>query len=235
MDKELTTIDELASASGFTVRTIRFYTQEGILPPPTDYNGRVALYTREHQKKLNIIKELKENFVPLSLIKSIMENPEKLGHIQERLKTSSKVFELLGHKPRELSSNEIAKKSNLSVKMIDELTDQGFLCLGKTEIGPRYSENDLEIASSIAQLKELGFYIDDLAFIPKILKDLADSFFKVGHDKVKRLKKKGQKQALADIEKLLTAQRELIGKLFQQFLRQAIEEHRSGTKIEHLR
>lgn len=63
------TINELAEAAEVTQRTIRYYTAEGLLPPP-DTRGRYALYGREHLRRLELITRLKEAYLPLNEIKS---------------------------------------------------------------------------------------------------------------------------------------------------------------------
>jgi DNA-binding transcriptional MerR regulator len=62
------TISELAQQAGVTPRTIRFYTAEGLLPPP-DSRGRYALYSEDHLSRLHLIARLKAAYLPLNLIR----------------------------------------------------------------------------------------------------------------------------------------------------------------------
>ncbi|MHA6805516.1 MerR family transcriptional regulator [Salinifilum ghardaiensis] len=55
-DDELT-VDELAARAGVTVRTIRFYSSRGLLPPPR-LRGRTGMYSGEHLARLDLIREL---------------------------------------------------------------------------------------------------------------------------------------------------------------------------------
>ena len=50
-------IGDLARQSGVTRRTIRYYVEIGLLPPPSG-EGRAALYGDEHMQMLRHIKEL---------------------------------------------------------------------------------------------------------------------------------------------------------------------------------
>src|SRR5687767_178938 len=68
----LYTISELADAAGVTPRTIRYYTAEGLLPPP-DARGRYALYTTDHLHRLLLIARLKEAYLPLNEIKARLD------------------------------------------------------------------------------------------------------------------------------------------------------------------
>src|ERR1051325_7220125 len=66
------TISELADAAGTTPRTVRYYTAEGILPPP-DARGRYATYSDEHLDRLRLIDRLKGAHQPLNAIRARME------------------------------------------------------------------------------------------------------------------------------------------------------------------
>ncbi len=63
------TINELAAQAGVTPRTIRYYTSEGLLPPP-DTRGRYALYSNDHLERLRLITRLKDAYLPLGEIKA---------------------------------------------------------------------------------------------------------------------------------------------------------------------
>ncbi len=65
------TIGELAQAAGVTTRTIRYYVAEGLLPPPLG-GGRAASYGDEHLQRLELIKLLKEEFLPLNEIRVLL-------------------------------------------------------------------------------------------------------------------------------------------------------------------
>jgi DNA-binding transcriptional MerR regulator len=61
-------IAALAAAAGVTTRTVRYYTAEGLLPPPAA-RGRYALYGAEHLLRLRAISRLKQAYLPLSEIR----------------------------------------------------------------------------------------------------------------------------------------------------------------------
>jgi DNA-binding transcriptional MerR regulator len=66
------TIAELVEASETSVRTIRYYISQGLLPKPQG-RGRTANYTREHLQRLLIIRRLITQRVPLQEIRIQME------------------------------------------------------------------------------------------------------------------------------------------------------------------
>ena len=65
----LYTLEELAAATEVAPRTIRYYTSEGLLPPPQS-RGRFALYGPAHRSRLSLISRLKQALLPLSTIRA---------------------------------------------------------------------------------------------------------------------------------------------------------------------
>ena len=63
------TINELAKKARVSVRTIRFYVNEGLLPAP-DTRGRYSVYTDEYLDRLELIRRLKDSFLPLKEIRA---------------------------------------------------------------------------------------------------------------------------------------------------------------------
>ncbi len=70
-DDELYTVDELAAATGMTVRTTRYYAGLGLLPAPTR-RGRMAYYTEEHRARLELIRALQDHGFTLSAIEKYL-------------------------------------------------------------------------------------------------------------------------------------------------------------------
>ena len=48
-------IDDVSKALGMTKRTIRYYEELGLIPPPSRSDGGMRLYTQEHIDRLNQI------------------------------------------------------------------------------------------------------------------------------------------------------------------------------------
>lgn len=59
---------ELVDEAGVTVRTVRYYIAEGLLPPPMG-TGPSSYYTRDHLDRLQLIGRLKDGYLPLKEIK----------------------------------------------------------------------------------------------------------------------------------------------------------------------
>jgi DNA-binding transcriptional MerR regulator len=71
-------VHELAEKSNVSVRNIRYYTDQGLIPPP-DYRGKYAYYSDNHLKRLALIKNLSERRFPLSEIKAILNQLDEAG------------------------------------------------------------------------------------------------------------------------------------------------------------
>ena len=66
------TIDELARASGVTVRNIRAYQSRGLLPPP-QVRARTGYYGPGHAARLELIKDLQDEGVKLDTVKKLLD------------------------------------------------------------------------------------------------------------------------------------------------------------------
>jgi DNA-binding transcriptional MerR regulator len=67
------TVDELAERSGTTVRTIRYYQSEGLLPAP-ERRGREARYGAAHLERLLLIAGLQERGLRLNAIADLLHH-----------------------------------------------------------------------------------------------------------------------------------------------------------------
>lgn len=76
------TVDELAARAGVTVRTIRFYSTRGLLPPPVIGPRRVGRYGAEHLARLALIEELQHQGMTLAAIERYLEQlpPDASAH-----------------------------------------------------------------------------------------------------------------------------------------------------------
>ena len=68
-------VEDLAERGGVSRRTVRYYIQRGLLPPPRGL-GRGKHYTEAHLSTLVRIRELQETAVPLETIAAQLNEPE---------------------------------------------------------------------------------------------------------------------------------------------------------------
>jgi DNA-binding transcriptional MerR regulator len=62
-------VGELAERGGVSRRTVRFYVQRGLLPPPHG-GGRGSFYDAEHLARLVAIRQLQEDGLPLEQVQA---------------------------------------------------------------------------------------------------------------------------------------------------------------------
>ncbi len=80
------TIDQLAQRTGMTVRNLRAHQSRGLLPPP-EVRARTGFYGEAHVARVELIKELQADGLPLDFIKRMVEQnarsaPELLRFIR---------------------------------------------------------------------------------------------------------------------------------------------------------
>jgi DNA-binding transcriptional MerR regulator len=75
MDREIEprfTLDELIDATGVNQRTIRYYVQQGLVPPAAG-KGRSSHYTSAHVEALTQIRELRDRNLSIEEIRQVIE------------------------------------------------------------------------------------------------------------------------------------------------------------------
>ncbi len=77
MQEEQYQISELANITGHTVRTIRYYMDEGLLPQPV-IQGRYAYFSDSYIPRLKLIQRLKDAYLPLREIRRVLDSLDEL-------------------------------------------------------------------------------------------------------------------------------------------------------------
>jgi DNA-binding transcriptional MerR regulator len=118
------TIDELARAVGMTVRNVRSHQTRGLLPGPT-MRGRVGYYDEEHVERLNLIKELQDEGLPLRLVERLLASRgDTAGRILALRRTVLAGFETPA--PQRVTVEELAERFGL----FDEESFQRAVAIG---------------------------------------------------------------------------------------------------------
>jgi DNA-binding transcriptional MerR regulator len=121
-DPDEYTVDEVAELTQTTVRTIRWYQSEGLLPPPRR-SGRVAIYDTDHLSRLEAIRDLQAHGLTLTAIRRLLDRapgsagPTALAFVKtavaqsvapgSHVVTAEEVAERLGLPPGELADPAI--------------------------------------------------------------------------------------------------------------------------------
>lgn len=151
-------IDDLAKRAGVPTRTIRYYTQQGLLPSP-NLRGRVGFYDDGHLDRLRLIKELQEKrYLPLSVIKSVLRFSEEGADLETMLTPLDILYQ-----PRwdadgtaQFKRTELAKAANVETDIVDAAEEMGFLFPQGEGRDRRYSVDDVHILGIVERWLELG-------------------------------------------------------------------------------
>src|SRR3712207_6888934 len=84
-DVESFDLNELSEAAGVTPRTVRYYVQQGLLPSPGT-RGPGTRYDRVHLDRLQLIRRLQRQHLPLAEIRRRLEALDDDG-VREALVT----------------------------------------------------------------------------------------------------------------------------------------------------
>jgi DNA-binding transcriptional MerR regulator len=77
----LLTIGELARTTGLTVRTIRYWSDEGVLTPVTRSTGGYRLYDAESAARLELIRTLRELGLGLSDVRKVLDGERTVAEV----------------------------------------------------------------------------------------------------------------------------------------------------------
>lgn len=170
-------IDELAQRAGVPTRTIRYYTQQGLLPSP-ELKGRVGFYNGHHLDRLRLIKELQEKrYLPLSVIRSVIRHFEEGADLETMLAPLDIVFQPRwdATEQREFSRSELARAAGVDTSVVDAADEMGFLFPERRGAKRRYTLDDVQMLGVAKQWLELGIprnlgrlYRDSLEQISKL-------------------------------------------------------------------
>ena len=102
-------ISELAERAGVSVRTIRFYISEGLLPTP-EAHGRYSVYDEEYLTRIELIKLLKSAYLPLKEIKRMVESlsKEEIERMLQKLSESNPTLPPTSQHAPSPTSTEVA-------------------------------------------------------------------------------------------------------------------------------
>jgi DNA-binding transcriptional MerR regulator len=126
------TIDELAARTGMTVRTVRFYATEGLLPPPAR-RGRIAYYGASHRMRLELVRTLQEHGYTLAAIERVLDRI-----------------------PADAAPAEYAVHSAVLAPWLPEQSEEYDRAGLERRVGRRISEEELGYLEQVGALQRIG-------------------------------------------------------------------------------
>ncbi|MBU2551107.1 MAG: MerR family transcriptional regulator [Proteobacteria bacterium] len=171
-------IRELIEKTGVPKQTIHYYVRSGLLPKPRKLGPNSAEYSTVHVERIQLIKQLQENFfLPLSVIKKVLKKYKRGVDSQALLKIKTGYFrpldQLLAGRVR--GEDTFLRATGLRPERLAQYETWGIITPEYIEGQKVYSYDDQVIGKAIAQFREIGM-TDEKGFQPDILKSLVESF-----------------------------------------------------------
>lgn len=163
------TVEEVAAKTGVTVRTVRYYQSQGLLPHP-DRVGREARYGDEHLERLRLIARLQEQGLRLTAIRELVRQGDAAADWLGLTESLAKPWS--DDRPALWSEDELAARSAAAPTVdVDDLVRTGVI-ERRSDTNPVVylvpSPGMFEIA---LQLSNLGLDLDVAARLRTLLQE----------------------------------------------------------------
>ncbi len=164
------TIDQLAQRTGMTVRNIRAHQSRGLLPPP-EVRARTGFYGAEHVARIELIKELQADGLPLEVIKRMVEQTG--GSDAALLRFTRGVREPFGtEEPQVVELEQLAEVFGPDPALLAKAQRLGIV----RPLGPgRFELVSPRLAEAGAELRALGIPGEEALDVVAKLRRLTDS------------------------------------------------------------
>lgn len=149
----LLTLEELTQRTGLTVRTVRFYTSRGLVPPPIR-RGRSGYYSTEHLARIELVLELQSHGFTLSAIERYVAGIPEDATPEEIALARTMLAPWQSDLPVEMDLAQLEKKAGRDLTADDLATLQALGVLRVRGSSYLVASNQLAIG---VRLLELGF------------------------------------------------------------------------------
>ncbi|HWJ11731.1 MAG TPA: MerR family transcriptional regulator [Nocardioides sp.] len=149
----LLTLDELTHRTGLTVRTVRFYTSRGLVPPPIR-RGRSGYYSAEHLARIELVLELQSHGFTLSAIERYVAGIPDDATPEEIALARTMLAPWQSDLPVEMDREQLEKRAGRALSADDVATLQALGVLRVRDASYLVASNQLAIG---VRLLELGF------------------------------------------------------------------------------
>jgi DNA-binding transcriptional MerR regulator len=151
-------VEDLASAAGCSVDTIRFYQKRRLLAPPRR-QGRIAWYGRDHVERLARIRDLQGQGLSLELIRRLLDDELDATDARLAVAVAAATDEEL------VTLDELARRAGVPEALLDAAAGAGLLVPQSRAAdgeAARYAAGDAEIVRAGVRLLEAGLPLDAL-------------------------------------------------------------------------
>ena len=152
-DAGLLTLEQLTRRVGLSVRTVRFYTTKGLLPPPVR-RGRSGYYTPEHVARLELVQELQSHGFTLAAIERYVAGIPAEATPEDIALARTMLAPWQSDLPVEMDHERLERKAGRPLSDEDVATLQALGVLRRRGTAYLVAGNQLAIG---VRLLELGF------------------------------------------------------------------------------
>lgn len=231
-------IDELAQHSEIPSGTIRFYQREGLIPPP-EREGRVAYYSPEHLERLERVRALQSQGLPLALVGDLLAREDAGEDISAWLALDAAVFGRAGR--GEPVAAEALAELGLEERHVAALERAGVL--GRREDGslaavPGMLELTARLVSSGVEpssiLRTAEVVSDHLRGVAEAMADVGWETFAADRERLSA-KEPVAGSVLERLEHLRSLARRIVSTLFAEVLDETIRDRSEPFALEAAR
>jgi DNA-binding transcriptional MerR regulator len=179
-------ISELARRCGVSRATIQHYMREGLLPTPVKTGRTMAYYDPACVERILLIKDLQRRYLPLGVIRRLVQEPESEGPrpVREIEALKKEISAALQPAERPLMRDEVQGQLGLSSDVLGRLEAMGIVRSERVWDKDTFSPPDVAVLRAVAKLEaggithEVGFKVEDItmyqdAMISLLAKEVA--------------------------------------------------------------
>lgn len=226
-------VEELASAAGVSVDTVRYYQQLELLEPPAR-EGRAAWYDEGHLDALGRIRDLKDQGFTLAMIARVLSGELDAGETALARAIVAPEEPRDAELPASMDLAQLGEATGVSPTVLEAVARQGIL-IGPPADEHRYTPTDAEAVLAGKALLDVGVPISELlalarehdAAIGGIAEQAVDLFARFVRDPI-RARESDEDAAAAQmvsaLQTMLPAATSIISHTFQRRLLQAARE-----------
>jgi len=150
-------VDDLATRTGLSVDTIRYYQTLGLLSRPAR-DGRHAWYDESHVERLQRIRELKERGFTLAMVARVLSG--SLDSDEQALAVALADGGQLSDQLLTLA--ELAERTQVPLPLLEAIEREGFLGADRWDDQPAYTPADADALRAGMALLEAGVPLSEL-------------------------------------------------------------------------
>lgn len=174
-------MSELIKQTGVSREMIHYFTREGMLPPVEKPRPNQANYNEKHVERILLIKKLQQkHFLPIPMIKQIVEQEDLHFFDEELLEIKSSYFEFADYlMPQEIIGEKaFLEYSGMSPERLADFEKYKIITCKEIDGEKRYPHDSVKLGKLIGDMRKRGLSHEN-GFSRTALKEVRDAFVPV--------------------------------------------------------